>query len=407
MRFYLESETDDGITWFTHRLPVCEHRYLEYDGYPANEGFNYQVESKGKFLERFSVTFSLLATVSRVFGKLFFDSHSVIRNAASMLHTRGSDLIGINTLALSGYYFEQYVAGLRFNCKLLFEEIRLASWSWRKRIVHDIIQLSHTDWPSIFSEITHMSSKRDVVIVFYHGPRNEIEHWNSDEKRTTGFGKCNEEACNNEYIQTVLCGRSEECSADVTSDSIPGPSNKKEKENRKRKREFGIGFELFGCEYTHPHFHMLHDCNWHGQTCRCHRDTTWKRVKSFDAKGEKTDQIGYVVSNLEYSNKGGRFNFFTQIGSSSTAWPASSWYSTGTRRLGYPNTDVPCQGLYELRFEGALQDEFLQFRSSCEPKRRNIQSEPSNREGSPETNAVQGRDRKSKSTSHINKMIFY
>lgn len=95
--------------------------------------------------------------------------------------------------------------------------------------------------------------------------------------------------------------------------------------------------ELFGnCEYTRPHFHLIYDCAWHGQSCRCHRRSVWKRLHTVVQEGSQAGRE-YFLSLFEYSNKGQRQCNFVQIGPASNAWPGKNFYTASTRKFGYPD----------------------------------------------------------------------
>lgn len=414
--FNLFADSDDGETttprrrsgeydWHQKEGEICEHRKfrfrsnLEYNQYFTSTE-QWPEDISMSHLRSLRINFTSELHAPEILSSIHFDSAELCGKQLRICPLRNkSSYREINAMALQSLEFTADFATLWLDYQSIVEKVRNVAGVLRRRIVHDVYNFGDATVNAICCEVANLASKRSFVLAFFHGEERDLIGAFDEQAGRSGFYFCGRKlgrtTCmardderdvgSNQGSQTRLVGNVSmpafgECSREPTEGGSIGLTSSEEDEKEKgdigrkrqrgiRKRDIDIGGELFGCgESTRPHFHVIHDCAWHAQTCRCHRLNSGKRLKSFNCQGQEEEAFDYIISLLEYSNKGKRTNIFLQIGTSSEAWPSTSWFPAGKGRIGNTNQDLECQRLFKIRCTRALESKFPKYDNSDKPE---------------------------------------
>lgn len=263
----------------------------------------------------------------------------------------------------------------------------------RRRIVHDIFDLQRTDCNTVIREICNLLNKRNFVMAFYHGQNGNFKSFSLENNRQSTFHDHARNCVAHASISTFVCRNTDEISGDdgcVRGDGreISGCTGEEtlfggggrgrcnstiaitQTPPLKRKLGGELGGELYGCaEYQREHIHVVHDCGWGSQTCRCHRYADGKRIQSVDwSKGGADEFKRYALSLFKYSDQGGRQCFIIQIGPAAATWPSANWYSADTRRACDTNAAFQSGRFFKIQFDESLEGLISKYADRHESK---------------------------------------
>lgn len=275
---------------------------------------------------------------------------------------------------------------LEYSGKNWLDLFRASFTQLRRKIVHDIVPLRDNAAGRTMDVVTNLLAKRSFVVLFFHGSKEDrafVEH-ELGRNSTTTILNC--ETCvggdtgSDGLAETVSkrrkirLGNSNPEGDQPKEGELSTASRRRRSSNTSehgRGEQLGEGGgELFGCRsYTAPHWHLIHDCAWNSNSCRCVKLNVRPRLRTHDTHKSEEETTRYFVSLLEYSNEGQRSCVLLQIGGAGNAWPKENSFTAATGRLCHPNKGLSYEGFYQIIADETLRASFSEYESSMQSKR--------------------------------------
>lgn len=239
---------------------------------------------------------------------------------------------------------------------------------FRRKLVHDVVSFRNNGASRVLRACNDLLAKRAFVFVFYHGSRIDFESVEKELGFKSTFRTTTCEKCEAEHDRENIGFGS---SFGVGLGSSSGINAAGTAYNEKEED----GDELFGCrEYSSPHWHIVHDCQWNSSSCKCFKLNVRRRLRTHDIHADYEGTVKYFVSLLQYSNKGRRRCIILQAGAANCAWPETTYFSSKTRSLCYPNEDPINNGFYTYTFQEEMGEIISEHKSNSGRKSPSVQS---------------------------------
>lgn len=203
-------------------------------------------------------------------------------------------------------------------------EMAAARNRMRRKLVHSIIPSSPAQCCEHAMSLISDLSKRTFALVFYHGYQGAScfrstpngypcdyslpppTKSNAKGPDSTGSLVDKRHASENAGQNSeMVSATATECDFGQRSIDFGGRSQRLDTEEED---------EANGCDNEKPHFHVIHDCQWHGSSCRCINLPCRRRYAGHDIGEEWEETCRHIKSLLEYGNRNKRYNLHIKIG---------------------------------------------------------------------------------------------